>query len=236
MNFKSRKAFFYCINECNEQFRDSHDLHYYRKIIDMHRHYNDLEELLNNESIYYLIYSTLEKWNMNQQGARLNNPSIIKKSILSNKPFLLRLYKYRLESIKTPMDESDEKAIMTLGLVFKGLDIMKSKRRIVGVSKALHFLLPDLVPPMDGRYTMSFHYGYNKYDDDIEKETKTFKDILLKANGIARKFNLTADDVDGVGWNTSIPKLIDNAIIGLLKHIERCGAERTFSIIQSMDY
>ena len=91
---------------------------------------------------------------------------------------------------------------------------MKSKRRIVGVSKALHFLLPDLIMPIDSSYTMPVIYGYNRYSNDREKETKDFIHIFRKTVEIAQRLNLSPSDIDGDGWNTSIPKLIDNAIIG----------------------
>jgi hypothetical protein len=96
---------------------------------------------------------------------------------------------------------------------------MKSKRRIVGVSKTLHFLLPHLVMPIDSTYTMLYFYGSNKYHDKAEKEFETFLDIFTKIHRITRQLNLTINDVDGEQWNTSIPKLIDNAIIGFDKYM-----------------
>jgi hypothetical protein len=95
---------------------------------------------------------------------------------------------------------------------------MESKRRIVGVSKTLHFLIPDLVMPIDGKFTMLYFYGYNKYSDDAEIEFKAFKDIFVSTVEIASRLNLTEKDVDGKGWNTSIPKLIDNVIIGFFTY------------------
>jgi hypothetical protein len=47
---------------------------------------------------------------------------------------------------------------------------MESRRRIVGVSKTIHFLLPDLVIPIDGAYTLPYFFGYNKYDTSDESE------------------------------------------------------------------
>ncbi len=232
--FKSRDEFFYFVKYCNDNYRSGHDLHYYREIIHMHRKYNNLERLLDDDDLYQMIYDTLEKWNMNQQGAKLKSLDEMKESILANKPLLFELYKHRLESIGSPIDETGEKVIRILGLVFKGLSIMKTKRRMVGVSKAMHFLLPDLVLPIDGKYSMTYFYGYNKYADNPESEAMTFKEIFNGSNEIARILKLTDKDIDGIKWNTSIPKLIDNAIIGFFKHVDGHGPEKTMELIKDL--
>jgi hypothetical protein len=85
--------------------------------------------------------------------------------------------------------------------------------------------LPDLVIPIDGTYTMTYFYLTNKPLPDIESEVRTFKDIFMRAFKIVRKLNLKPEDVNKEGWNTSVPKLIDNAIIGLFKHLEKGEAE-----------
>ena len=55
-------------------------------------------------------------------------------------------------------------------------------------------------------------------------------DIFVKANRISKTLGLTGRDVTGEGWNTSVPKLIDNAIIGLFKHLERKSPGPTLGI------
>jgi hypothetical protein len=154
---------------------------------------------------------------MNQRGARLNEFEIVKESIKQHEPYLIDLYKNKLNSIDSLEGENGLIIIRDLEFVFCHLEIMKSKRRIVGVSKAMHFLLPDLVMPIDSTYTMPYFYGTNKYNEKAEKEFQTFLDIFTKTHRITKNLKLTNDDVDGEKWNTSIPKLIDNAIIGFDK-------------------
>ena len=93
---------------------------------------------------------------------------------------------------------------------------MKSKSKIVGVSKTLHFLLPKLFPPMDRRYTMNFFYGHFNYYNNPSKEFKSFSILLREFYKIIQKLYLTSKDVDSLMWNTTVPKLVDNAIIGFL--------------------
>lgn len=220
---ESRDKFFFYIRECNTRYRFGHDLRRYQRVIQMHREKKTLSSLLEEDDFYVLIYNTLKAWNMNQQGAKLTSFDNFKKSILRHRLDLENLYKHKLHTIT--VHEITSEIIRLLERVFCGLEVMKSQRRIVGVSKTLHFLIPDLIMPVDGKYTMTYFYGYNKYSKNSEAEFKTFKEIFLETHKIVRHLNLTQQDVDNQDWNTSVPKLIDNAIIGFFKHWENRSRE-----------
>jgi hypothetical protein len=214
---KSRKIFFYFVDVCNQEYRFAHDLDFYRELITMHRNVQYIVKLIKNDDFCRKLYSTLEAWDMDKRGAKLNELETVKESIQQHDLFLIDLYKNKLDSIESLENEEGEKIIRDLEFVFCHLEIMKSERRIVGVSKTMHFLLPDLVMPIDSTYTMPCFYGTNKYNEKAEKEFQTFLDIFTKTHRITKNLKLTNDDVDGEKWNTSIPKLIDNAIIGFDK-------------------
>lgn len=38
---------------------------------------------------------------------------------------------------------------------------------------------------------------------------------------VVQDLGLSAQDVDHIGWSTSIPKMIDNALIGIAIHVDR---------------
>lgn len=230
----SRKVLFYFIEECNKKYRTGDDLNFYREIINLQRKANDLNELINNENFYKKIYDTLEKWNMNQRAAKLTDLDSLQKSIIAYRTDLVELHKYKLYFLQSITDELGHKIIELLSHVFCNLKVMETKRRLVGVSKTLHFLIPDLVMPIDGKYTMRCLYGYNRNAESPEKEFKIFKDIFIKYFQIARKLDLTQNDVDGEKWNTSVPKLIDNACIGFLNYLDDKGAEDTISLIKKL--
>ena len=215
----NRETFFSYADECNKSYRFGHDLELYREIISKHRNSDGLDSLLNEDSFYTLIMKTLEAWNMNQRGAQLTTLDNLKGSIRAHRLGLLNLYQYKLPSITA--QQIKEEIMGLLQNIFGGLQVMESKRRIVGVSKALHFLLPDLVMPIDGSYTLPYFYGYNKNANTTEGEFNMFADIFMETYEITKKLNLTQEDVDSQDWNTSIPKLIDDAIIGLFCVIRR---------------
>ncbi|ODS39870.1 hypothetical protein BEH94_00110 [Candidatus Altiarchaeales archaeon WOR_SM1_SCG] len=97
--------------------------------------------------------------------------------------------------------------------ILRGYDftIMASSKKIVGNSKLYHHILPDLIPPIDGGHTLRFF----EYPND--NEPKIFIEVIKKFNFIANSVNW--DDIkQDNNFNTSIPKIIDNAIIGYVKY------------------
>ena len=104
---------------------------------------------------------------------------------------------------------------------------MTGKSKIVGVSKTLHFLLPDLVMPIDREYTIKNFYSRKRFLSEnkdkkyvdinfYEKASEDFKKFIVifsEFYSVAKKQKLSDKDVDREGWNSSVPKLIDNAIM-----------------------
>jgi len=224
----SREHFFFFVNKCNDVYRSGHDLSLYRDIIAMHREYSDIEKLIDSKIFIPTLYRTLVEWDMNKRAAKMTSLETFKKSIEFWKDSLIRLYRYKLhDDIASELHNIN----ITLEKLFCNIKVMESKRRIVGVSKTLHFLLPDLVMPMDSKYTMTAFYGYNKYSGDAKDEYKVFQEIFELSYEITMRLDLTPDDVDGILWKTSIPKLIDNAIIGFLN----CDKDEVLSLFKTAD-
>ena len=95
------------------------------------------------------------------------------------------------------------------------LKITTADARIVSGTKAIHHLVPDLIPPMDNRYTGEFFLGYS-----IGQGSETvFSKIYQAFIDLAR--SLTCDEkfmeCVGRGFNTSVTKTVDNAIIGYVQ-------------------
>ena len=208
---QSREIFFKYGDICNKKYRQNDSLRFYRDLIDSHRNANNINDLLASDDFLKKVYATLEEWNMNQRGARLVSLAVLSDSIRSFRELLAKLYMFRIEELS---EVQIQEVLNHLKGLFCGLEIMATKRRIVGVSKAIHFLLPALTMPIDGAYTLPAFYGYNRYADSEVKEFKIYSDIFIKSYRIAKRLNLTNSDVTGQAWCCSIPKLIDNAIFG----------------------
>jgi len=103
--------------------------------------------------------------------------------------------------------------------ILDNLRVSVSQTKIVANSKALHHVLPDLMPPIDREYTLRFFYNHTTLNQGGEV---AFKEIYPCFHRIA---STCADEIAphiGIGMNTSQTKVIDNAIVGFvlkeLKH------------------
>lgn len=178
-----------------------------------------------SEEYLELVYTTLIAWNMNGRGAKLNDFELFKKSIKENKSKIDLLKEYRLESLK---NEDRKKVLEIIKILFRELDLVgkswtgkKIKSKLVTFSKTLHFLLPNLIVPIDRRYTMNFFYGNINIptNQDIkrnnEKQIEVFNELYEKFCEIAKIYELK--QFKDNKWNLNIPKIIDNSIIGYSK-------------------
>lgn len=94
--------------------------------------------------------------------------------------------------------------------LFLELDVMKTKAKIVANSKLMHFILPDFIMPVDRLHTLKFLYD-RKSGNFVSKFANIFEfthDMAMKGN-----FQKYLDD----GWNQSVPKVIDSAIVGYVE-------------------
>lgn len=92
--------------------------------------------------------------------------------------------------------------------IYNDLHLMQTDAKFISNSKVLHFLFPNMCLPMDGENTLTFFYGKGNTEGSLNKYLEInqfFHEILSQP----LNFNQYLDN----GWNTNIPKLIDNSII-----------------------
>lgn len=174
-------------------------LYFYQKVFN-HIQQNGIEKSLEEESFIELLYAVLACWDMNTRGAKMKWFNEFKANILRNKERFIELSPFKLEKIPDlELKEVKDK----LSTLYKNLDVMESGGKLVANSKIMHFLLPDLVMPMD-RGTLKFFYG-----NGGESKNK-FIEVFDFSWHVANKIDLTQylDKKQCL----SIPKIIDNAI------------------------
>ncbi|MDY0083330.1 MAG: hypothetical protein RBR74_09130 [Ignavibacteriaceae bacterium] len=160
-----------------------------------------------------LVYATLSAWNMNSRGARLNNFNDFEKSIFENENILNKLIKYSIEDLKKiTVVEMLRELFMNLKLTEEGKPVL------VTFSKTIHFFLPELIAPIDRKYTLNYFYGNTNVPKKKENQFKKFIDIELEFCRISNITDLSKY-IDNI-WNANIPKILDNAIIGYMKNNE----------------
>jgi len=200
------------ISEINKRYRTGPDLYFYKRLFSLRNNSNSIESFLNNPYHIEILYATLVSWDMNSRGAKMKYFDEFKASILSN-----------LESFREFEYFENNGRILTSTLIsilrksYDNLDLMKTEGKLVSNSKALHFLFPRLFMPMDRKNTLSFFYGNT--NESIKKyiEIIEFSYEIINAS---ENWDIYLDD----NWNTTVPKMIDNAIILLVGKSVNKGA------------
>jgi len=214
------EKFGYYVDTCYEREMDFPKSSYYfhKRVIECIRSHEYRDLLMDNYFIE-LVYATLSTWGLDRMdgAARLVDFVDFKNGINNNLPILVELSRFKLNSIS---DEEKERIKNKLSNVYKNMIVMKSRPKLVGISKTLHHLLPDLVPPMDRKYTLKFFYGRTDYNEEVGM--LKFLEIFDAFYEICKISHLSEKDLKRE-WDTSIPKLIDNAIIGYMSK-ELAGA------------
>lgn len=183
----------------------------YSRINEFHKK-KSLTALLDDEIFYDYIYATLASWGMHRmgtRGAKMQEFTLFKESILNCKSELLSLDKLALETLQ---QNQIEQVKTTLSVIFDKLNIMQTKSKIVGISKTLHFILPNLIVPIDREYTLWF-FGIKNLKD-LEYEKEIFIRLFDEFVKISQKLKLDKVEFERNQFQPSAAKLIDNAIIG----------------------
>jgi hypothetical protein len=85
-------------------------------------------------------------------------------------------------------------------------------------SKALHHVLPDLIPPIDRQYTWRFFTGQTTYLPKRDEQA-AFRNWFPRFADIAsRKQEAITDAIRRGGFMaTGVAKVVDNAIMGFMQ-------------------
>jgi len=102
--------------------------------------------------------------------------------------------------------------------ILSNLNLGRGATRIVIGSKAMHHLFPELLPPIDRRYTLRFFLRYTalvaaREKDAFEAIFERFHRIAVKCAAVIDRL-LKEEPSDNVRMRTSTAKIIDNAIVG----------------------
>ncbi|MGD0020906.1 MAG: hypothetical protein ABSC54_01245 [Smithellaceae bacterium] len=168
------------------------------------------------------VYATLASWGMHRmskRGSKMKNFDTFHHSIeaLENKLIEAQTFDFR---------EMNDRKWTLLRDIFQSITVMASGTSIVGNSKAMHHILPNIVPPIDREYTLWYLLGNKNIKNDLDSEWTLMKDIIsgffipVASN---RDFEMTASRwiarKDQYPWDTSLMKIVDNLIIGSKKVI-----------------
>ena len=189
------------ISEINTRYRTGPDLYFYKKSLELRKKSQNIELFINDDYNVEILYATLVSWDMNSRGAKMKYFDDFKKSLVSCMPEL-----QQLEEIEGNNQSDIHRLLRLLNSTYNKMDLMKTNSKLVSNSKLLHFLFPNICMPMDRNNTLTYFYNNTGESENKYLEIIQFSHELMKTNQNLAEF------LDN-NWNTSIPKLIDNAII-----------------------
>lgn len=166
------------------------------------------------------VYATLASWGMHRMGpggSKMGDFEGFRSSLRDVWPAAMLLQQKTPESL-TECDWA------TLKTVFCGIRCMASGTSLVGNSKVMAHLLPNLIPPVDRAYTLTFLFKHGRIKNGKESEWSTLVQILrgffypvVRSPLFQQKAQEWLVQSNRSNWDTSELKIVDNLLIGLLK-------------------
>ena len=187
----------------------------------LHFHQRALEvEYANWTDKVELIYAVLASWGMHRMGttgSKMQPFPTFEKSIAAVRLELEKLQ----QAIPQNLSLYDWQK---LERVFKEIKAMASGTTIVGNSKVLAHMIPNLVAPIDREYTLNYLFGSKMFQNGLEREWRLMRKIHeefyypISDNEIFQNNVKTWMDNSGsFPWDTSMLKIIDNLVIGAMR-------------------
>jgi len=166
------------------------------------------------------VYATLASWGMHRMGRGGSKMQSFDTFFQSVEPLNDRI----AEAQTFDFREMTDIKWAILKEIFCRVKVMASGTTLVGNSKVMHHILPNVIPPIDREYTLRFLRGNTTIRNDLEIEWLLMKEI------ISQFFIPVASDTafysraeqwmnrrEDYPWDTSVLKVVDNLVIGSKK-------------------
>lgn len=190
--------------------------YFHERAIQRRRANPTAQALLRDERFLEYVYAVLPSWGMHRMGrqaAKVGGYGAMVRSLRSVEASIADLYDLRI----TGLTEDDASAVASsLWDILSTVEVSTSRTRIVAGSKAVHHLLPDLLPPIDRQYTFSFFVGQKQVNFG---ERKAFLEWFPLFSEIGRRCSAHIECAmqRGGAMATGEAKVVDNAIIGFMR-------------------
>ena len=190
-------------------------VYFHIKTLEIQQRNNTPCDVLQDDLFFDYLYATLTAWGLHRMGpgaTKLTEIEELKASFLRQKEQIHALQSFEIDKI---LDNEVNSVTSKLWDVLDNLRVGVGETKIVAGSKAIHHLLPNLMPPIDGEYTLKFFYN-NRGTALNQGDENAFKEIYPCFCQIASACTKKIEEHIGHGMNTSKTKVIDNAIVGFV--------------------
>lgn len=185
--------------------RDCH-----RRTLALRLSFSSAADALASLAFLETLYRTLQSWGIGQRGSKLVAFDQFTQTMTAHAPDIAQ---FQTLTLSDEIDADD--LARRLWNVIDGLGIVKNEATIVAGTKTLYHILPKLIVPIDRAYTGLF-FGW--YPPEFQNGSRVFRRTFRQFVRIAQQIDL--EQFVGQGWNTSITKVIDNAMIGFCQALK----------------
>lgn len=196
-------------------------VYFHQRTIERLRAHALPSEALTDDGFLESLYATLASWGMHRMGrsgARMSEFRDFKRSVVNQIDNIRRLEHKELHNIAA---EDVPALVGDVWTIISALNIGVGETKIVIGSKALHHVLPELVPPIDRQYTVTFFFHHTTFN---QGDQAAFSEMFPRFHKIAVSRASEIAQLLGVGsMSTSRMKIIDNAIVGWV--LNRLGVQ-----------
>lgn len=191
-------------------------LYFHERAVARRRLHHSPRALLGDERFLEYVYAVLPSWGMHRMGkqtAKVGDFDEMVDSFRTATPALEQLWDLHISHVSA---KDVDGVAGQLWSVLGSLRVSTSATRIVAGSKALHHVLPDLVPPIDRQYTFQFFTGQKAVTTGDERAFLEWFPYLAEigrhaADGIEEALARSGFMATGAA------KVVDNAIIGFMQ-------------------
>lgn len=155
------------------------------------------------------LRKTLSSWGIGSRGSYLVNMEQFSGELRQRRREIIALDTFSLDDPSLDVAMVGRQAWAVIG----SLAIVENNARLVPCTKALHHLVPNLIVPMDREYTRTF-FGWHTPEFQYQQE-QVFRKALEWFAFISRA--VSPRQFVGIGWHTSITKVLDNAIVAFCR-------------------
>ncbi len=188
-------------------------VYFHKRTLKHLRNHKSAADALTDDSYLEALYATLTAWGLHRMGpgnAKLLDFDNMRRNLRRCTDLIRALESYDLSNLDPLNVQQITRKLCTL---LERARVSRARTFLVSSTKAVHHLLPSLVPPVDHRYTLSFFFHNITLDGDNDQEV--FSTIFPYFYEMAQSNAKLIRDAVGRGkMNTSESKIIDNAIVG----------------------
>lgn len=200
-----------CVEAYDRQvpFQRSGQYEWHRMTIEAGLRCGGARRALEDEAFGRLLYGTLQRWGIGRRASVLVPLAEFRQRMLDQTAPISTLEDARIDDEALDVPAVCER----IWQVIENLGIVRNRSLIVPGTKALHHVLPDLVPPMDRAWTGAFFLwsAAAPQNGQAATFTRTFTGLAQVARAVKPARYI------GQGWRTSRSKVLDNAVIGYCK-------------------